>query len=628
VTHISGIVSAKRTVTTIAKDIRISVADDTEWSIAATSNYSFSVHTGLSRPSLPKFEKGVLQVESGLFACDIRVDNRAEVASLLRFDEDEQSSRSDSELFARAWCRWGEAALDRIVGAFAIAIWDPQARRLTLVRDHAGERPLYFLHQADLLAFSSLTLPLRNVPGVDTSLDEDLMCRRLAVLRGEPTRTLFKSIHKLLPGHLLTFQDGVVKVVRYWHPIHAPATRFKRNEEYVEAFTDLFDQAVSARLETTGRVGSELSGGMDSSSVTATAALLLGDTPLTAFTAVPQQNFNNVTSKGHFGNEGPAAARLAELYPNIEHVFIDNSVGDLVKGMHAQAHWDGYPVFNPLNQMWMNSILSQSRERGITVLLNAECGNSTISATGLIGLSELFRKGQWMRLARLIFTLRQRGYLGFQVAASMAMAPAIPAWLQRKLAPDSRNFSFAFSPLRQDVAGLDKLRQQSLEESFHSRSTVEDYRRQAFEYFDPGPANVASELIWGVESRDPTQDKRIFDFCYSIPIEQFLADGQTRSLVRRSMRGRVPASTLACRDLGLQVADWYLTMGARRQELLNELALIRLSPMANRLLDLDRIEHLLKNWPTSNFDSQEVGYSWHQAVMRGISAGNFIRQYE
>ena len=128
--------------------------------------------------------------------------------------------------------------------------------------------------------------------------------------------------------------------------------------------------------------------------------------------------------------------------------------------------------------------------------------------------------------------------------------------------------------------------------------------------------------------RDPTQDKRVFEFCYSIPIEQFLAEGQTRSLVRRAMRGRIPESTLACRDRGLQAADWYMTMSARRPELLSELALIRLSPMANRLLDLDRLQRMLEHWPVSGLETQEVSHSWHLALSRGIAAGHFIRQFE
>ena len=91
---------------------------------------------------------------------------------------------------------------------------------------------------------------------------------------------------------------------QYWHPINAPAVRFSSNREYEEALLEIFDAAVKARLRTAGKVGSQLSGGMDSSSVTAAAARLLGSEGLAAFTAVPQQGFADENPVGRFGNEG------------------------------------------------------------------------------------------------------------------------------------------------------------------------------------------------------------------------------------------------------------------------------------------------------------------------------------
>ena len=557
----------------------------------------------------------------------VRLDNRAELTGLLGLTSIEEAGCSDQDLFTAAWKKWKTGALNRIVGAFAAAIWETDQQKLTLVRDHTGDQPLFFLQKADLLAFSSLPMPLRNLEGVDTSLDEEQMLRYLALLPMGPAQTLFRNIQKLPPGHLLTFQNGVVEVVRYWHPVETPAIRYKKDDDYVEAFQSIFDLAVGARLGTSGGIGSELSGGLDSGSVTATAARLLAGARLTAFTAIPQKAFAGDSLKGRFADEGPAAARLAAMYPNISHVLVDCSAGELVNGLRDMEE-QGYPVFNPLNQMWISAILDDCKVCNITALLNGTCGNATLSASGLIGLSELFSKGRWIKLARLVHLLRQRGHVGLRVAASMATAPAIPLWLQRQLAPETRNFSFAFSPLRPEIVAARHLREQRLDEMQGHLSNVEDYRRKTFDYFDPGASNAAVGLGWGVEMRDPTADKRIFEFCYSIPIEQYLAEGQTRSLVRRAMRGRVPDETLNCRDRGLQAADWYLTMGSRRQELMNELALIRLSPMANRLLDLDRLQMLLENWPTGGFETQEVIYSWHLALSRGIAAGHFIRRFE
>jgi asparagine synthase (glutamine-hydrolysing) len=124
------------------------------------------------------------------------------------------------------------------------------------------------------------------------------------------------------------------------------------------------------------------------------------------------------------------------------------------------------------------------------------------------------------------------------------------------------------------------------------------------------------------------QDKRVFEFCLAIPVEQYLAEGQSRSLVRRAMRDRLPAEILACTTRGLQGADWYLTMGSRRAEMADELRRIAESPTAQRLLDIKRLQHLLDTWPDSGYEEPSVSNSWHLALSRGLSAGNFIRHFE
>jgi asparagine synthase (glutamine-hydrolysing) len=190
------------------------------------------------------------------------------------------------------------------------------------------------------------------------------------------------------------------------------------------------------------------------------------------------------------------------------------------------------------------------------------------------------------------------------------------------------NFDFAFSPVNPKQAAEHDLKQKAWEEFYGADLSPEGFRRQMFDYYDPGFVNVSTTVAWQVELRDPTQDKRIFEYCFAIPVEQYLVGGQTRSLVRRAMRGYLPASTLARTERGLQSADWFMTMGARRKEMADELTRIRKSPVANRVLDLDRLQMLLDTWPEDGFERESVSDAWHLALSRGLSAGNFIRQFD
>ena len=131
-----------------------------------------------------------------------------------------------------------------------------------------------------------------------------------------------------------------------------------------------------------------------------------------------------------------------------------------------------------------------------------------------------------------------------------------------------------------------------------------------------------------MEVRDPTADKRIFEFAYSIPREQYIVGGQSRSLARRAMKHRLPDSVLMCNTRGLQGADWYLPMTEALPELRRELALFAQSPAASQALDLPAIENLLDNWPRSNFHSEEVYTRWHFWLTRALSMGYFLRSHE
>ncbi len=558
---------------------------------------------------------------------DIRVDNRDELAAKLGIAAADLSQVADSELFWSAWNAWQKDCVRQVIGGFAVAVWDKKDRELCLLRDHSGERPIYYAGDARIFAFASMPRAIRGMQSLDTSLNEVHMLNYLAIGPSGGSATFFKNIHLLPPGHSLRFKGGV-KVDRYWHPVDAPAIRLKSNDDYVDGLRECLDAAVKARLRTVGKVGSHLSGGMDSSSVTATAARLLGTTRLTAFTAVPQAAFTNLGPVGRFGDEGPAAALVAAMYPNIDHVLIEPSGEDLFRVLQEGSSSTECPVFNPTNQMWMNAILDEARNRGIKVILSGSCGNATVSFGGLIGLSELFRSGRWIELTRLVRKLRSRGHTSWRGAAYWSAGYALPLAVRRLLRPELKSFDFSFSPVHPERAREYKLVDLALREFCAADKNSADQRRKMFDFFDGGFWGGGVSVGWDISLRDPMQDKRVFEFCYGIPIEQYLVEGRSRSMARRAMRDRVPAEILDCTTRGLQAADWYLTLGQRRKQMAEELKLIAQSPTACRLLDIERLQMLLDTWPESGYEKTEVHTSYHLALGRGLAAGNFIRHAE
>jgi asparagine synthase (glutamine-hydrolysing) len=563
------------------------------------------------------------------FVADLRIDNHDDLVHELGLGK----TASDDDLLAHAWTRWGFGIVDHLIGGFALACWDAQRQTLFLARDHAGERPLHFtrtLGPDGAFAFASLPTGLCALPSIGRRIDVGRMAHFLAALPSQNTETFFLGVERLPPAHWLKLSPEGIEIRRYWHPIDARPIRYRRDADYIDDFRERFDRAVEARLSGSEGIASQLSGGLDSSSVTVTAARLMAaeGRRLTSFTAVPVQGYDGSALPGRFGDEGPLAAEVAALYPNIDHVRVNANSRELLSSSARDAQLTGQPTFNPTNLLWVHAILDGLRRRGLDVLLQGTGGNATISFGGLIGLSELFRRGQWVRLVRLTHELRAGGYTSWRGAASWATGWIVPPWMRRLYHPEMRGFSFSFSAVHPQLAAEYRLEEKALAEFYGMESSAASVRRSFYEYFDPGVNNGAAAAGWQIEQRDPTLDKRIFEFCFGIPIEQYLAGGQSRSIIRRAMQGRLPESTLRRTTRGLQAADWYLTVGAARPQLLAELTRIERSPLVCRVLDTARLRVLLNTWPETGYHTSQISDAWHLALTRGIAAGSFLAQYD
>jgi asparagine synthase (glutamine-hydrolysing) len=567
--------------------------------------------------------------DSATTLADLRLDNRAELCHEL----DLSLPSSDDVILAHAWQRWRFDVVHHLLGGFAVACWDDRTRTLFLARDHSGERPLYIageLSSATGFAFASMPLALCALPAIGHQLDVVRLAHYVALVDPYDSKTLFRGVERLLPGQWLKVNSSGVEIKRYWHPCDAKAIRYRRDDDYIEDFRERFDRAVACRLAGAQAMASELSGGLDSSSVTAIAARLLSYTGrrLTSFTAVPQPGFDGRALPGRFGDEGPMAAEVASLFSNIDHVLIEAADRDLVQTSAEGVRLTGQPTFNPTNQLWLHAILDAVRARGLEVLLQGAGGNATISFGGLIGLSDLFKKLHWFTLFRQARELRANGYTSWRGAASWATGGAVPEWLRRLYHPEMHTFSLAYSAVHPDRAAEYQLLDKTRALFYGTETSTASVRRDFYEYYDPGLINGAVALGWQIEQRDPTRDKNIFEFCYGIPVEQYLVGGQNRSLVRRAMQDRLPEATLRRTTRGLQSADWYLVVGAQRARLAAELHRIAHSPMVQHVLDLPRLQHLLDTWPATGHEDPKVHERYHLALTRGIAVGSFIAQYD
>lgn len=560
---------------------------------------------------------------------DCRLDNRAELADVLSLRGPD--AISDHGLMVAAWLRWGEDCLRHLVGAFSLAVWQPEHQLLFAARDPVGEYPLCYFHSRGLIAVASRPKALLALDGIPVRFNERHIADWLSLNPPTAGSTFFADLFSVPPGCAVRLTREGAEVRRYWHPMDARPVRFRSDDEYAEGMRAVLDRATGARLRSLGQASAQLSSGLDSSSVASSAALQLLPLgrELTAYTAVPQRGFSGWHRNSNiYYDEGPFAAEVAAMYPNIRHVRVDSEGLALLPTVCRWVDAMDEPVLNGTNIVWIDTILRRASEAGSDILFQGSMGNGNISYETLRIFADFLRQGRWIALGQAVYRHRASGFMSFRQAARAAFQDFYPERLssnQRKL---REAFSLDFSAINPHFAEETDVFAQTLARHTAREPNIADERRLLYERFDFGLLNLASRSLHGVEPRDPTYDKLVWEYTYAIPVDQFVVEGHSRSLIRRAMRGRLPEKTLARYGRGRQGADWYYNLRAALPALREELEEQERSPAARRFLDLPRLKSLVETFPEADFDRARVFNPYHYALLRGVTLGYFLRTHD
>lgn len=187
-------------------------------------------------------------------------------------------SSTDTEVIVHGYEEWGTAVVDHLRGQFAFGIWDRHRRRLVLARDRLGEKPLFYHFRGDVFVFASEIKAILATGRVPVEPDLAAIDNYLTYLYFPPPRTPFRNVRKLRPASCLTVDvsfDGTldIKEWEYWDASTGrPQRRWTRADEYVDEMRALLQESTRLRLIADVPVGISLSGGIDSSAITAMAA--------------------------------------------------------------------------------------------------------------------------------------------------------------------------------------------------------------------------------------------------------------------------------------------------------------------------------------------------------------------
>lgn len=330
------------------------------------------------------------------------------------------STRSDTETIVHAYEEYGDQCMRDFRGMFAFAVWDRRRKRLFLVRDRLGIKPLYYYAGKEFFVFASEIKSLLLHPGVPREIDHAALDLYLALRYVPGPRTMFKNIFKLQPGHSMSVDEQGIRIVKYWdlEYLQAASRRSSAAEERdaIHAFGRLLEESVKMRLISEVPLGVFLSGGLDSSTMLAVMSKATGGERIKTFSV-------------GFEGSGPAAreveeanelsfARQAATHFGADHHEFRMTAHDLRNALPLMArHLDepmGDPTCIPLY------FISKLARNYITVVLSGEGADETMAGYTLyrkvLALDRLRRRagrfsGAFAALSRLPIGERGSSYL-------------------------------------------------------------------------------------------------------------------------------------------------------------------------------------------------------------------------
>lgn len=472
--------------------------------------------------------------------------------------------QSDTEVLVEACAAWGvERTVRRLIGIFAFALWDKTARRLTLVRDQIGVKPLYWGRVGAGVMFASELKALRVHPGWSPGLDRGALASYLRFSYVPAPHTIYRGVAKLPPGSMLTWEPGAEpRTERYWD-MRAVARVPPRERDGASAAAELealLGDAVGRQMVADVPLGAFLSGGIDSSTV---AALMQArsDRPVRTFSigfdvAGYDEAVHAKAVASHLGTDH------TELYVGRDHARdVIPRLPDLFDEPFADS--SQIPTY----------LVSEMTRRHVTVALSGDGGDELFAG---------YHRYFWADAARRRLDLLPRSLRGF--AASALSGPSEDAW--------DRGFGLLPGGIRPDRAG-ERIRKLA---ALLAASGPDEVYRGLLSHWDPAEivrgADEPLGILWdgavageipgflrrmqfldtvtylpddilakvdrasmavGLEARVPLLDHRVVEFAAGLPDALKVRDGQGKWLLRQVLYRHVPRELVERPKMGFSV---------------------------------------------------------------------------
>jgi asparagine synthase (glutamine-hydrolysing) len=496
-------------------------------------------HRRLSILDLSDAGKQPMEFENLVITFNGEVFNYIEIKRQLQEVGYKFNTETDTEVILKAYHHWGDSCFHRFNGMWALGIYDRQRKSLVLCRDRYGEKPLYYFNKKSLFVFGSEVKAIHTILGSNHPINEDViqeLCKGINSWHGM-RETYLKDVNVLPAGHLLHFKQSTLTVTPWYTlpEISVPSSF----EEQARVLRELIVDSCMLRLRSDVPVGTCLSGGLDSGSITG----VLHNTKTAQYTHRSFcASFPNTPI-----DEAAKARRIAEqLGSRLDVVNIvpptPNELENAMKGcdgpMHALAF---YPIWK---------LYQYIRNQNVVVTLDGQGPDEMLGGYRplVAAIQYAFRNAKPGYLMNVYRTYRDLGESA-QVSSKAIARDALVGSLKAEVRRLVKNFVTANEP-------------EVFAHPFHSNPFDEELYRQFFK--DPLPGILMQydrcSMAHGVECRMPFMDYRVVEFVFSLPLSSRVGGGYTKRVLREAMKGVVPDETrLDKQKIGFNapIVDWY-----------------------------------------------------------------------
>jgi asparagine synthase (glutamine-hydrolysing) len=569
----------------------------------------------------------MLQGPEGWVAFLGRLDARADLARTLGVQN--EPATPDVELVRLAFAKWQENAPQHLLGDFAIAAWHEREKRLWLAADVTGINTVYTWRTGDRLYFATSLRDLLRESPAPIDLSEAYIADCLAMNLADDDATPYRHIHKVAAGTCVATTEGSQKVVRYHQFNLERRIRLANENEYVEAAWELLQQAVRDRTRGLDTVHIMGSSGLDSAAVAAATAAVRSE-PFAYITAIPDLALPTIPLRPNQQNEQHLVEVMAAAFPLMRPTFVAPA---------ADQNWDpGWPEYLQANYAphrssshvaWFHHACRTAAQLGAHTFLGGGGGNMTLTWDGWRRLPRLFLRGHCGEVTRELLQACGGSPRRF---AGLTWRELIRPLLGPRYDYRSLERYAALRPQAVDDLGvLHRMQATGNDPSFVRSLDHRVWRLQALLRGRARRTELTNmhRSLYGLTHSMPLLDQRLVEFCLAIPEDQYLRNGNFRWLARRLLLAAgVPPAVAENRSFGYQHPEWFAHLTESRPAMRDQIARLRSSPLASRLIDTDRLERLLDAWPKNPIAAERLRIELGSVLAGGVAVGAFVHWAE